>query len=124
MRLATMPLEPLNERNNLSEGAVDEAMLGVVDPTGEAGPDVARLAAQKAGLSKSMPGVQINRFCASELDAANSLPPQSLSSKHELVIDGGAETASLVGMGASSGALAMDPSGCHLISCGTAFPLI
>lgn len=110
LRLATVPLEALKERNNLSEGAVDDVILGVVDPIGEAGADIARFAALKAGLGEAVPGVQINRFCGSGLDAVNFAAAQIMSGQNELVIGGGAESMSRVGMGTSGGALAMDPS--------------
>lgn len=110
LRLATVPLQALKERNNLSEGSVEDVILGVVDPIGEAGSDIARFAALKAGLGETVPGVQINRFCASGLDAVNFAAAQIMSGQTDLVIGGGAESMSRVGMGASGGALAMDPS--------------
>jgi len=60
--LATAPLKALKERNNLGEGVVDDVILGVVDPVGEAGSDIARFAALNAGLGESVPGIQISRF--------------------------------------------------------------
>ena len=85
-------------------------MLGVVDPVGEAGSDIARFAALKAGLGEAVPGVQISRFCASGLDAVNFAAAQIMAGQHELVIGGGAESMSRVGIGASGGAWPMDPS--------------
>ncbi|WP_183237763.1 acetyl-CoA C-acetyltransferase [Bradyrhizobium sp. CIR18] len=110
LRLATIPLEVLRERNNLPENSINDIVLGVVDPIGEAGGDIARIAALKAGLGQAVPGVQISRFCASGLDAVNFAAAQIMSGQHELVIGGGAESMSRVGIGASGGALAMDPS--------------
>lgn len=110
LRLAEVPLKALKERNNLPVNSVDDVVLGVVDPVGEAGSDIARFAALKAGLGKSVPGVQISRFCASGLDAVNFAAAQIMSGQHQLVIGGGAESMSRVGIGASGGALAMDPS--------------
>src|ERR1700685_3096989 len=69
--LATAPLKALKERNHLREDVVDDVVLGVVDPVGEAGSDIARFAAINAGLGETVPGVQISRFCASGLDAVN-----------------------------------------------------
>jgi len=69
--LATAPLRALKERNNLPEDVVDDVILGVVDPVGEAGSDIARFAAMNAGLGEAVPGIQISRFCASGLDAVN-----------------------------------------------------
>jgi acetyl-CoA C-acetyltransferase len=110
LALATVPLQALKERNNLAEDVVDDVILGVVDPVGEAGSDIARFAALKAGLGESVPGVQISRFCASGLDAVNFAAAQIMAGQHELVIGGGAESMSRVGIGASGGAWPMDPS--------------
>src|ERR1035438_728294 len=110
LALATAPLKALKERNHLKEGVVDDVVLGVVDPVGEAGSDIARFAALKAGLGQSVPGVQICRFCASGLDAVNFSAAQIMSGQHELTIGGGAESMSRVGIGASGGAWPMDPS--------------
>src|ERR671928_1078221 len=110
LALATAPLKALKERNNLGEDVVDDVVLGVVDPVGEAGSDIARFAALKAGLGQAVPGVQISRFCASGLDAVNFAAAQIMSGQHELVIGGGAESMSRVGIGASGGAWPMDPS--------------
>ncbi|MDF2388975.1 acetyl-CoA C-acetyltransferase [Nostoc ellipsosporum NOK] len=110
LALATVPLKALKDRNNLPEDSVDDVILGVVDPVGEAGSDIARFAAMKAGLGEKVPGVQISRFCASGLDAVNFAAAQIMSGQHELVIGGGAESMSRVGIGASGGAWPMDPS--------------
>src|SRR6202020_1738919 len=110
LALATVPLKALKERNNLPEDVVDDVILGVVDPVGEAGSDIARFAALKAGLGETVPGGQISRFCASRLDAVNFAAAQIMSGQHELVIGGGAESMSRVGIGASGGAWPMDPS--------------
>src|SRR5580698_4892465 len=110
LALATVPLQALKDRNNLPEDAVDDVILGVVDPVGEAGSDIARFAAIKAGLGEKVPGVQISRFCASGLDAVNFAAAQIMSGQNQLVIGGGAESMSRVGIGASGGAWPMDPS--------------
>src|SRR5215471_4392775 len=110
LALATVPLKALKDRNNLPEDSVDDVVLGVVDPVGEAGSDIARFAALKAGLGQAVPGVQISRFCASGLDAVNFAAAQIMSGQHELVIGGGAESMSRVGIGSSGGAWPMDPS--------------
>src|SRR5512144_1687947 len=110
LALATVPLQALKERNNLAEDVVDDVILGVVDPVGEAGSDIARFAALKAGLGEAVPGVQISRFCASGLDAVNFAAAEVMSGQHDLVIGGGVESMSRVGIGASGGAWAMDPT--------------
>ena len=79
LALATVPLQALKERNNLAQDVVDDVVLGVVDPVGEAGSDIARFAALKAGLGQAVPGVQISRFCASGLDAVNFAAAQIMS---------------------------------------------
>ncbi|WP_213291072.1 acetyl-CoA C-acetyltransferase [Bradyrhizobium sp. sGM-13] len=110
LALATAPLNALKERNNLPDDSVNDVVIGVVDPVGEAGSDIARFAALKAGFGETVPGVQISRFCASGLDAVNFAAAQIMSGQHDLVIGGGAESMSRVGIGASGGALSMDPS--------------
>src|SRR5205809_3362794 len=109
LALATVPLQTLKDRNNIAEDVVDDVVLGVVDPVGEAGSDIARFAALKAGLGPAVPGVQISRFCASGLDAVNFAAAQIMSGQHELVIGGGAESMSRVGIGRAGGRSAMAP---------------
>ena len=88
---------------------VDDVVLGCVDPVGEAGGDIARAAALTAGYGNTVAGVQINRFCASGLDAINFASAQVMSGQHDMTIGGGVESMSRVGMGASGGAWPMDP---------------
>ena len=64
--LATVPLKALRERNNLKEDIVDDVILGVVDPVGEAGGDIARMAALSAGYGNDVPGIQIGRASCRE----------------------------------------------------------
>jgi acetyl-CoA C-acetyltransferase len=110
LALATAPLKALKERNNIQPGTVDDVILGCVDPVGEAGGDIARMAALSAGYGNDVPGIQINRFCASGLDAVNFAAAQVMSGQHEMTIGGGAESMSRIGIGASGGAWPMDPS--------------
>jgi acetyl-CoA C-acetyltransferase len=110
LALATAPLKALKERNNIQPGTIDDVVLGCVDPVGEAGGDIARMAALSAGYGNDVPGVQINRFCASGLDAVNFAAAQVMSGQHEMTIGGGAESMSRVGIGASGGAWPVDPS--------------
>jgi acetyl-CoA C-acetyltransferase len=84
-------------------------VLGCVDPVGEAGGDIARVAAITAGYGKEVPGVQINRFCASGLDAVNFAAAEVMSGQHDMTIGGGVESMSRVGIGASGGAWPVDP---------------
>jgi len=110
LALAAVPLQALKERNNLAPDSVDDVVLGVVDPIGEAGGDIARFAALKAGFDKSVPGIQVNRFCASGLDAVNIAAAQIMSGQHELTIGGGTESMSRVGIMSSGSAWPTDPS--------------
>jgi acetyl-CoA C-acetyltransferase len=110
LALATAPLKALKERNHLKPGSIDDVVLGCVDPVGEAGGDIARVAALTAGYGNGVPGVQINRFCASGLDAVNFAAAEIMSGQHEMTIGGGVESMSRVGIGASGGAWPVDPS--------------
>ena len=85
-------------------------VLGCVDPVGEAGGDIARAAALASGYGARVPGVQINRFCASGLDAVNFAAAQIMSGQHDMAIGGGVESMSRIGIGASGGAWPMDPA--------------
>src|SRR5215510_6452063 len=110
LNLATQALAAVKERNKLDPALVDDVVLGCVDPIGEAGGDIARVAALTAGYGDGVPGVQINRFCASGLDAVNFAAAEIMSGQHDMTIGGGVESMSRVGIGASGGAWAMDPS--------------
>lgn len=108
--LAVAALSALKQRNALDGAPVDDVIFGCVDPVGEAGGDIARAAAIASGYGHEVPGVQINRFCASGLDAVNFAAAQIMSGQHELAIGGGVESMSRVGIGASGGAWPVDPA--------------
>ena len=111
VELAATALRAIRQRNALEDTkVVDDVLLGCVDPVGEAGGNIARAAVFRAGYDKAVPGVQINRFCASGLDAINFGAGEITSGQHDLVIAGGVESMSRVGMGMSGGAWFMDPS--------------
>ena len=110
LNLASQALGAIKERNKLDPKLVDDVVLGCVDPVGEAGGDIARVAAIMAGFGDEVPGVQINRFCASGLDAVNFAAAEVMSGQHEMTIGGGVESMSRVGIGASGGAWPVDPS--------------
>jgi acetyl-CoA C-acetyltransferase len=110
LNLASQALGALKSRNNLDTGLVDDVVMGVVDPVGEAAADIARTAALVAGYGDSVPGVQINRFCASGLDAVNFASAQIMSGQQEMAVGGGVESMSRVGIGAAGGAWAVDPA--------------
>src|ERR1051326_2585248 len=108
--LVAQVLGAVRARNPVDTGLVDDVVLGCVDPVGEAGGDIARAAALVAGYGDSVPGIQINRFCASGLDAINFAAAEIMSGQHEMTVGGGVESMSRVGIGASGGAWAMDPA--------------
>jgi len=110
VRLAAHTLNSLRDRNGIDTKTVDDIILGCVDPVGEAGSDIARAAVFEAGYDTSVPGMQINRFCASGLDAINMATGKIMSGADDIVIAGGVESMSRVGIGASGGAWPMDPS--------------
>jgi acetyl-CoA C-acetyltransferase len=110
LNLASQALGALKSRNKLDTALVDDVVLGVVDPVGEAAADIARTAALVAGYGDGVPGVQINRFCASGLDAVNFAAAQVMSGQQNMAVGGGVESMSRVGIGAAGGAWAVDPS--------------
>ncbi len=91
LNLAAQTLAAVKDRNKLDPAMIDDVVLGCVDPVGEAGGDIARAAALVAGFGDGVPGVQINRFCASGLDAINFAAAEVMSGQHEMTIGGGAE---------------------------------
>ncbi len=108
--LATTALNALRHRNHLDTQLVDDVILGCVDPVGEAGGNIARAAALTSNYGHHVPGVQINRFCASGLDAVNFAAAQVMSGQHDMAVGGGVESMSRVGIGASGGAWPVDPA--------------
>ena len=110
LKLAAGVLQALRERSQLDTKLVDDVVMGCVDPVGEAGGDIARAAALAADYGDHVPGIQINRFCASGLDAVNFAAAQVMAGQHDLTIAGGVESMSRVGIGASGGAWPVDPS--------------
>jgi len=110
LNLATQALAAVKERNKLDPAFVDDMVLGCVDSIGEAGGDIARVAALTAGYGDGVPGIQINRFCASGLDAVNFAAAEIMSGQHDMTIGGGVESMSRIGIGAAGGAWPMDPA--------------
>ena len=108
--LATTALKAIKDRNKLDTRLIDDVVMGCVDPVGEAGGDIARAAALTAGYGDHVPGIQINRFCASGLDAVNFAAAQVMAGQHAMTIGGGVESMSRVGIGASGGAWPVDPA--------------
>ena len=110
LELARQSLVAIKKRSDLDPILVEDVILGVVDPVGEAGSDIARAAAIAADYGKEVPGIQINRFCSSGLEAVNFASAQVMSGAKEMAIGGGVESMSRVGIGASGGAWPVDPS--------------
>jgi acetyl-CoA C-acetyltransferase len=93
----------------LDPATIDDVVLGVVSPVGDQGGDIAKTAAIVAGLPHTVAGVQLNRFCASGLEAVNTAAQKVRSGMEEMVLAGGVEAMSRVPMGSDGGAWAMDP---------------
>jgi len=102
-------LADLQRRNGFDTAAVDDVVMGVVSPVGEQGAVIAKVAALKAGWDFRAAGVQVNRFCASGLEAVNMAAQKVRSGWEELVVAGGVESMSRVPIGADGGAWAQDP---------------
>lgn len=109
VQLAAQTLGAIRDRNELDTSLVDDVVLGVVSPIGEQGADIARVAALVAGYAESVPGQQLNRFCASGLEAVNNAAAQVMSGQSEAVIGGGVESMSRVPIGSDGAAWASDP---------------
>lgn len=107
--LLTTLLNELKERHNLDTSQVDDIMLGCVTPIGDQGADIAKTAAIAAGWDNDVAGVQINRFCASGLEAVNLAAQKVRSGWEDLVVAGGVESMSRVPMGSDGGPWALDP---------------
>ena len=103
-------LDALRRRHDLDTAAVDDVVMGVVSPIGEQGSVIAKVAALKAGWDWQCAGVQLNRFCASGLEAVNMAAQKVRSGWEDLVVAGGVESMSRVPIGADGGAWAQDPA--------------
>ncbi|CDZ73328.1 Acyl-CoA thiolase FadA [Neorhizobium galegae bv. orientalis] len=110
VRLAAKALEAIRDRNGLDTATVDDIIMGCVDPVMDAGAVIPKAAAFEAGYSTRAPGMQISRFCASGLDAVNFAAGKVAAGSDDIVIAGGVESMSRVGMGMSGGSWYMDPS--------------
>jgi len=110
IELAAGTLRALAERNDFAVESVDDVILGCVDPVKDQAADIARSAALVAGYSDAVPGVQINRFCASGLEAVGLGASRVKAGDIELVVAGGVEMMSRVGMGGSGMPALTDPN--------------
>ncbi|HEY9394771.1 MAG TPA: acetyl-CoA C-acetyltransferase [Nocardioides sp.] len=103
-------IDEARKRNpNLDPERIDDVVLGVVTPVGEQGGDIAKTAAIKAGLPETTAGVQLNRFCASGLEAVNQAASRVRGGFEDLILAGGVESMSKAPMGSDGGAWAQDP---------------
>ena len=109
IELAATALRAIRDRNRLDTALVDDVVLGVVDPVGEQGACIARVAALCADYAESVPGVVVSRFCASGLEACNQAAAQIMAGQSDLVVGGGVESMSRIPMLSSGGAWPADP---------------
>ena len=109
VHLAAGLLREMQRRHDLDTSRVDDVVLGCVSPVGEQGGDIAKTAAQVAGWHESVAGVQLDRFCASGLEAVNQAASRIVAGWEDLILAGGVESMSRVPMGASGGAWLQDP---------------
>ena len=110
IQLAAQAIGAVRDRSALETRLLDDVILGCVSPIGEQGSDIARVAALVAGFDQSVPGKQLNRFCASGLEAVNTAAAQIMAGQSDLVIGGGVESMSRVPIGSDGGALFSDPA--------------
>ncbi len=110
VNLSAQILAALRDRNELDTSYLDDVIFGCVTPVGEQGSNIARSAVLNADYALNVPGKQINRFCASGLEAINSAAAQVMAGQSDLTIGGGVECMSRIPMGSDSGAMAADPA--------------
>jgi acetyl-CoA C-acetyltransferase len=108
--LAAGTLAAIRDRNELDPAMIGDVILGCVDPVGEAGGDIARNAVFVAGFPNTVPGMQVNRYCASGLDAVNLAHAAIAAGQHDMIVAGGVESMSRVGIGQAGNAWAIDPT--------------
>ena len=117
LNLVTGLIDELRSRfPDLDETLISDVILGVVSPVGDQGGDIARTAVLAAGLPDTTGGVQLNRFCASGLEAVNTAAQKVRSGWDDMVLAGGVESMSRVPMGSDGGAWATDPETNYAIS--------
>jgi len=110
LQLATQALRAIKDRNGLKDTAkIDDVIFGCVTPIGEQGSDIARIAVLNADYSETTAGVQVDRFCASGLEACNIAAAKVMTGEADMAIGGGVEAMSRVPMGSNGGAWASNP---------------
>ncbi len=111
VRLASQMLDAIRDRNkSLDTRDVEDVILGCVTPVGEQGANIARTAVLMSGYDESVPGVQVNRFCASGLEAVNMASAKVMSGQSPFVVGGGVESMSRIPMASDGGAWPVDPA--------------
>jgi acetyl-CoA C-acetyltransferase len=110
VKLAAGLLRALKKRNHLKGKDVEVLLMGCVSATGEQGADIAKAAALLAGWDETIPGIQLNCFCASGLEAVNMAAMRIASGSEQLVAAGGIESMSRLPLGSDGGALLLDPT--------------
>ncbi|MEQ1709533.1 MAG: acetyl-CoA C-acetyltransferase [Terricaulis sp.] len=110
LALATQVLEAVRDRNNLDTAKIDDVYMGCLSPIGEQGGNIARIAVLNANYAETVAGVQVERFCASGLEACNIAAAKVKSGEADMAIGGGVESMSRVPMGSTGGSWATDPS--------------
>ncbi|MEM9810660.1 MAG: acetyl-CoA C-acetyltransferase [Pseudomonadota bacterium] len=110
VQLGTQVLQALRDRNEVDTRYIDDVVLGCVSPVGEQGSDIARTVVLQADYAQTTAGVQVNRFCASALEATNMAAAKVMTGEAEMAIGGGVEAMSRVPMGSDGGALVSDPA--------------
>jgi acetyl-CoA C-acetyltransferase len=111
VKMAAQMLGAIRDRNkDLDTAQVEDVVLGCVTPVGEQGANIARTAVLMAGYDQNVPGVQVNRFCASGLEAVNIAAAKVMSGQSPMTIGGGVEAMSRVPMGSDGGAWPVDPA--------------
>ena len=109
LQMAKAVLQALPERGGFDSSEIEDVILGCVEPVGEQGANVGRMAAMISGYDDSVPGVQLNRFCSSGLEAVNVAAAKIKAGDAELIVGGGMESMSRISMGAAGGAWSTDP---------------
>lgn len=103
-------MKEMEQRHELDTSQVEDVVLGCVTPIGDQGADIAKAAAQYADWDMDVPGVQINRFCASGLEAVNMAAMKIRSGWEDMVVAGGVESMSRLPLGSDGGAWVLDPA--------------
>lgn len=110
LALATQMLEALRDRNKLDTSKVDDVYLGCLSPIGEQGANIARVSVLNAGYAETVAGVQVERYCASGLEACNIAAAKVKSGEADMAIGGGVESMSRVAMGSTGSSWSSDPA--------------